>query len=99
MLLEDVHSDRFNVVDSKTESGIRSIPIHTDIMQDVERMEQTSTDGYLISGLSAKNVTNDRSKGIGKGFGRLKNSLGFQDNVHTYHSFAQHWHHAFRVLG
>ena len=87
MRLEDVHLDRFNVVVSKTESGIRSIPIHTDIMQDVERMEQTSTDGYLISGLSAKNVTNDRSKGIGKRFGRLKSSLGFQDNVHTYHSF------------
>ena len=43
MLLEDVHADRFNVVDSKTESGIRSIPIHTDIMQDVERMAQTRT--------------------------------------------------------
>ena len=38
-------------------------------------------------GSQQRNVTNDRSKGIGKQFGRLKNSLGFQDNVHTYHSF------------
>ena len=87
MLLEDVHSDRFDVVDSKTERGNRSIPIHTDIMQDVERMKQTSADGYLISGLAAKNVTNDRLKEIGKRFGRLKNALGFENYVHTYHSF------------
>ena len=33
MLLEDVDSDRFNILDSKTESGIRSIPIHTDILR------------------------------------------------------------------
>ena len=98
MRLEDVHLDRFNVVDSKTESGMRSIPIHTDIMQDVERMAQTRTESYLISGLSAKNVTNDRSNGISKRFGRLENLLGFEDNVHTYQSFAQHWRHAFRLL-
>jgi len=87
MLLIDVHSDRFNIADSKTESGIRSIPIHSDIRQDVERMVQTSTDGYLISGLSNNNKHKNRGKGIGQKFMRHKLSLGFKKKEHSFHSF------------
>lgn len=87
LTLEGVTEDRFLLEDTKTDAGDRGIPIHTDIQQMVERLKQTSTDGYLISGLSSNNATNDRSKGIGKKFGRLKRPLGFKDKVHTFHSF------------
>ena len=86
MLKEDVHSDRFNIADSKTDSGIRSIPIHTDILQDVERMVQTSKDEYLICGLSSKNKHGNRGKGIGQKFMRHKAEQGFKKKEHTFHS-------------
>jgi integrase len=87
MLLEDVHSDRFKILDSKTESGIRSIPILTNIMQDVERMVQTSKDGYLISGFSSNNKHDNRGKGIGQKFTRHKIEQGFKMKEHIFHSF------------
>ena len=87
MLKEDVHSDRFNIADSKTDSGIRSIPIHTDILQDVERMVQTSKDEYLTCGLSSKNKHGNRGKGIGQKFMRHKAEQGFKKKEHTFHSF------------
>ena len=99
MLLENAHSDLFNVVESKTESGVRSIPIYTDIILEVESMVQNSNNGYLISGMSAKNVSNDWSKGISKRLSRFKNSLGFQDNVYTHHSFRSTLASSFQIVG
>ena len=73
--------------DTKTDAGDRGIPIHTDIQQMVERLKQTSTDGYLIPELSDANATKDRSKGIGKRFGYLKRSLGFKYKLQVFNSF------------
>ena len=87
LTLEGVTEDRFLLEDTKTDAGDRGIPIHTDIQQMVERLKQTSTDGYLIPELSDANATKDRSKGIGKRFGYLKRSLGFKDKIYTFHSF------------
>jgi integrase len=87
LTLENVTEDRFLLEDTKTDAGDRGIPIHTDIQQTVERLKQTSNDGYLLSGLSARNATGNRSKAISKRFGRLKRSLGFEDKKHTFHSF------------
>ena len=87
MLFEDIHSDRFNIADSKTESGIRSVPIHRDIMQDVSRVVDTSTDEYLICGLSIKNKHENCGKGIGQKFMRHKIEQGFHNKEHTFPSF------------
>jgi len=86
MKTDDVGKDRFTVVDSKTYNGLRDIPIHPDIQQLVERLMQTSKDGYLISGESTDNKYNKRSPGLSKRFGRLKKKLGFENKRHAFHS-------------
>ena len=87
MKLTSVSDDRFTVEDSKTDSGLRDIPIHKDIQQVVERLKQTSTDGYLISGLSDDNQYKNRGKGISQKFMRHKTKLGFKQKSSTFHSF------------
>jgi integrase len=83
--LANVTAESLNIVDAKTEAGIREIPIHKDIRQLVARLRDTSTDEYLISGLTF-NMYDDRSNAIGKRFGRLKRKLGF-GRQHVFHSF------------
>ena len=87
MKVSDVGMDRFTVSDAKTYSGNREIPIHSDIQQLVERLKQTSDDGYLISGESSNNKYNSRTKGISHRFNRLKEKLGFEKKRHAFHSF------------
>lgn len=72
------------ITDSKTEAGIREVPVHSMLVDVVKRLKEASTDGYLISDLSF-NKYNDRSNAIGKRFGRLKKSLGFPDKK-VFHS-------------
>ena len=82
--LENVSDDKIEIVDAKTEAGWRTIPIHHHIAQMVARLVATSTDGYVLSGLTFNKYGN-RSNAIGKNFGRLKKRLGYgQDYV--FHS-------------
>ena len=83
--LENVSDDRFEIVDAKSEAGWRTIPIHHQVSQTVARLVATSTDGYLISGLTFNKYGN-RSNAIGKRFGRLKAELGYGDE-YVFHSF------------
>ena len=46
--LADVTDDRISLPGSKTDAGERDIPIHRDIQQVIERLKQTSTDGFLF---------------------------------------------------
>lgn len=87
MELTAVEKDRFKIINSKSEAGVRDIPIHTDIQQLIERLKQTSTDGYLISGLSDNNQYKDRSKGMSHKFNRLKKAEGFLHKQQCFHSF------------
>ena len=72
------------ITDSKTEAGIREVPVHSKLVDVVKRLKENSTDGYLLSGLTF-NKYDDRSNAIGKRFGRLKKSLGFP-NKKVFHS-------------
>lgn len=72
------------ITDSKTEAGIREVPVHSKLVDVVKRLKEDSTDGYLLSGLTF-NKYDDRSNAIGKRFGRLKKSLGFPDKK-VFHS-------------
>ena len=74
--LVDVSSEAISIVDPKTPAGKREIPLHKEIRQLVTRLKDTSTDGYLISGLGFNKYGN-RSNAVGKRFGRLKRKLGF----------------------
>lgn len=83
--LEDVSSVSISIKDPKTPAGIREIPIHKDIRKLVGGLKKTSTDGYLISGLTFNKYGN-RSNAVGKRFGRLKKKLDFGPS-HVFHSF------------
>ena len=82
--LEHVSSDRIRIEDAKTEAGWRDIPLHQQIKQVVARLKDTSTDGYLLSGLTF-NKYKDRSNAIGKRFGRLKTACGYGPDF-VFHS-------------
>ena len=74
--VENVHLDEawFEIVDAKTASGWRQVPIHSALAPDMKRLVARSTDGFVMSGLT-ENMYGDRSNAIGKRFGRLKSSL------------------------
>lgn len=81
---KDVHTDYFDITNSKTAAGVRQVPIHSKIKQLVARLLDQSKDGYLISGLSADRY-GDRSRNIGRRFSERKITMGFSDQL-TFHS-------------
>lgn len=84
--LKTEHADAsaLHIADAKTAAGIRDVPVHPAIKDLVEALRGSSTDGYLLSGLTL-NKYGDRSNAIGKRFGRLKAELGFGEQ-HVFHS-------------
>lgn len=82
----DIHLDDnwLRIVDSKTDAGLRDIPIHSKIKGRMEELIKESKDGCLLSGLKF-NKYMDRSNAIGKRFGRLKTKMGYS-NLHVFHS-------------
>lgn len=86
MKLSNVKPDRFVVEDAKTAAGWRDIPIHQDIKQLVARLVDTSTDGYLLSGLTM-NKYGTRGAALGQQFSRLKTRLGYPKHTHVLHCF------------
>ncbi|WP_342243232.1 site-specific integrase [Pseudomonas sp. OTU5201] len=65
-----------SINDSKTEAGIREIPIHPDIVELVERLAADSKDGYLIPSTNG-NKYGVRSDLYSKAFGRLKTAMEY----------------------
>lgn len=80
----DVTKHSFRIIDSKTEAGIREVPIHSALKVLITKLAEESNDGYLLSGLTF-NKYDDRSNAIGKRYGRLKTALGFTGS-YTFHS-------------
>lgn len=74
----------FIVKDAKTAAGNREVPIHSKLKPLVRHLLETSTDGFLLEGLS-RNKYGDRSNAIGKRFGRLRTKLGYGDEF-VFHS-------------
>lgn len=80
----DCTDEVLKITDSKTDAGIRRVPLHSELVEVVKRLKEASRDSYLLSGLTF-NKYGDRSNAIGKRFGRLKKSLGFPDKK-VFHS-------------
>ena len=80
----DCTDEVLKITDSKTDAGIRRVPLHSELVGVVKRLKEASKDGYLLSGLTF-NKYGDRSNAIGKRFGRLKKALGFPDKK-VFHS-------------
>ena len=107
--ITSVRSKSFTVVDSKTYSGIREVPIHPQLQPLEAFLKRVSNDDYLISGLSQRNQQMQRSKGMINKFFRIKTELGFgaEYGFHSFRSTLAHEMenagvneiHAARILG
>lgn len=84
MKLDNVTDKFLKIVDSKTNAGIREVPIHSKLEPIIKRLKDSSEDGYLLTGLTF-NKYGDRSNNLGKRFGKLKTKLGYSSN-HVFHS-------------
>lgn len=82
--LEHVADDHIQITEDKTNAGRRKVPVHPKLKPALDRLTQSSTDGYVLSNLTA-NKYGDRSNAIGKRFGNLKRKLGFGPE-HVFHS-------------
>jgi integrase len=74
----------FTIRRSKTDAGVRQIPIHPALAPLVARMLKASTDGYLLPS-STDNQYGERASALGKKYGRLKTAQGFGVNL-VFHS-------------
>jgi integrase len=73
-----------SIEESKSEAGLRDIPVHKDLVKVVESLVKSSSDGYLLP-LEPITTNGERSSAIGKRFGRLKSSLGYDGRL-VFHS-------------
>lgn len=71
----DLDGKSFEIVSSKTDAGVRTVPVHPALQDTLTRLVEDSRDGYVLTGLSADKWGDKR--GLAKRFGRLKTSLGF----------------------
>jgi integrase len=83
--VEQVKADRFEIVDAKTEAGVRPVPIHSAINPTLKRLIGKRREGFLFEHLKLDRH-GKRGDYIGKQFGVLKLRLGF-DGRHSFHSF------------
>jgi len=77
----------FSITESKTEAGVREVPIHSALAPLVLKLLDSSADGYLLKGrtLGGENRYGNRLDAVGKRFGRLKTAAGF-DKTFVLHS-------------
>ncbi|ARA80370.1 MULTISPECIES: site-specific integrase [Pseudomonas syringae group] len=71
--------------DGKTRSSVRKVPVHPDLLPIIERLKKNSKDGFLVPS-PAGNKYGIRSDFLSKAFGRLKTSMGFNEQ-YVFHSF------------
>jgi len=80
----NLSSRSFRITDSKSEAGIREIPIHDEILPLIKRLLESDDPIYLMPGLSIS-AFGDRSNAMGKRFGRLKTAMGYTSR-YVFHS-------------
>lgn len=83
----DCTEEVLKINDSKTAAGIRTVPVHSELVAVIKRLKDAAPDNtaaYLLPRLTF-NKYGDRSNAVGKRFGRLKQSLGLPANK-VFHS-------------
>jgi integrase len=83
--IANVHADHFEILDSKTDAGLREVPIHSRLRATVKRLLKASRDGFLLSDLPARTKYAKRGGALGHRFSRLKRAKGF-GKEHVFHS-------------
>lgn len=69
---------------SKTEKGVRDVPIHDTLLALMDTWERS---GEYVVPLLTKREDHLRSMTIGKAFGKAKKQAGFTTRRHAFHSF------------
>lgn len=83
--VEQVKADRFEIVDAKTDAGIRPVPIHSEIKATLKRLIGKRRDGFLFEHAKADRF-GKRGDKLGKQFTALKRAHGFGER-HSFHSW------------
>ena len=78
----DVAEDHYRITGSKTEAGVRVVPIHREVRQTMARLIEDSKDGYILSGITGRHRVDTMSKA----FQRLRKKLGYTDKRQVFHS-------------
>ena len=80
----ELNENFLKVVNSKTNAGIRTVPIHPKLKPRLKKLLEITDDEYILPNLTF-NKYDDRSNSIGKRFGNLKKKLGYSDKK-VFHS-------------
>lgn len=75
----------FQIEESKTEAGVREVPVHPALDKLVERLIAGSEDGFLIPSVNKRNKYGARTNSLGKEFSKLKTAEGY-GQLHVFHS-------------
>ncbi|MES9868082.1 MAG: DUF6538 domain-containing protein [Sedimenticola sp.] len=76
----------FDLVEGKTESSIRRVPIHSEILPLVKTLVEKSRDNYLISGLKPGGENKRRGQSVSKRFGYHVRKHVTEDKRLVFHS-------------
>ena len=82
----DVKGTSWTVNAGKTESAVRTVPIHPVLMPLVTQLIATTDDGFLIPGLLTGGDDDKRGHLVGKRFGTMCERLGYDDSGLNYHT-------------
>ena len=86
----NVHPDAevpyFDLVDGKTESSVRRVPIHPEILSMVKGLVDESRDGYLLPGLKPGGENSRRGHSVSKRFGNFVRKHVTNDRRLVFHS-------------
>ena len=82
---DDIYNDAFHILEGKTESAARTIPVHSTLSNLLTQCESKSKDGYVITGLNPGGYDQKRSWNFQKRLGRLRKHAGLPETV-VFHS-------------
>jgi len=94
-----VDGEVLKVGEGKNEAAIRRVPIHPAIAPLIAQLEATTTDDYLIPGLSRGGPDKRRGWNVGKRFGRRIRKLGITDPGIVFHTLRNTFSNAMEKAG
>ena len=71
----DLAGKSFEIVSSKTEAGVRTVPVHPALQDTLARLVADSRDGFVLTGFPVDKWGDKRQ--LAKRFGKLKTRLGY----------------------
>lgn len=86
ILVSDVHDDHIYIRESKSQAGVRQVPIHPIITPLTTQLTEVRTDDYLVSGLFRSGDDSRRGKAFSQQFSYHKRVKLHMPSVLAFHS-------------